>query len=59
MYVYGIDHFVYQSDPLHIVYSDIWQLILQCTVWPFPAPEWTTVQTDLELMWVTSDFDPK
>ncbi|KAJ6540359.1 hypothetical protein B0H19DRAFT_959657 [Mycena capillaripes] len=46
------------SDPFHIVYSDIWQLILQCTVWSFPAPEWTTLPTDLELMWVTSDFDP-
>ncbi|KAJ7612680.1 hypothetical protein FB45DRAFT_1117201, partial [Roridomyces roridus] len=48
------------EDPLDIVYSDVGQLILQCTVWPFPAsvPEWKTLSTDMEFMWVTSDFDP-
>ncbi|KAJ7663268.1 hypothetical protein DFH06DRAFT_1042439 [Mycena polygramma] len=45
------------SDPLDIVYSQIWQMLLQCTVWPFPVPEHTTLPTDLPIMWMTSDFD--
>ncbi|KAJ7908981.1 hypothetical protein B0H13DRAFT_2494561 [Mycena leptocephala] len=45
------------SDPLHIVYSQNWQLGLQCSVWPFPVPERTTLPTNLKLMWMTSDFD--
>ncbi|KAJ7930976.1 hypothetical protein B0H13DRAFT_2529711 [Mycena leptocephala] len=45
------------SDPLHVVYSQIWQNLLQCSVWPFPGPRSTTLPTDLEIMWVTSDFD--
>ncbi|KAJ7860601.1 hypothetical protein B0H14DRAFT_2506294 [Mycena olivaceomarginata] len=45
------------SDPLHVVYSQLWQILLQCSVWPFPGPRSTTLPTDLEIMWVTSDFD--
>ncbi|KAJ7828741.1 hypothetical protein B0H14DRAFT_3873220 [Mycena olivaceomarginata] len=45
------------SDPLNIVYSQTWQLILQCSVWPHPTPEHTTLPTKLKLMWMTSDFD--
>ncbi|KAJ6455910.1 hypothetical protein C8R47DRAFT_996593 [Mycena vitilis] len=45
------------SDPLNIVYSQIWQILLQCVTWPFPVPERTTLSTDLPLMWMTSDFD--
>ncbi|KAJ7263633.1 hypothetical protein B0H12DRAFT_1012205 [Mycena haematopus] len=47
-------------NPMHIVYSQTWQLLLQCTVWPFPVAERiarVTLPTDLELMWMTSDFD--
>ncbi|KAJ7631580.1 hypothetical protein DFH06DRAFT_1479849 [Mycena polygramma] len=45
------------SDPLDIVYSQIWQMLLQCVTWPFPVPEHTTLRTDLPIMWMTSDFD--
>ncbi|KAJ6594910.1 hypothetical protein B0H19DRAFT_1009913 [Mycena capillaripes] len=44
-------------NPLHIVYSAMWQFSLQCSVWPFSVPERTTLPTDLKLMWMTSDFD--
>lgn len=52
-----MDHSLRQSDPLHVVYSQLWQILLQCSVWPFPGPRSTTLPTDLEIMWVTSDFD--
>ncbi|KAF7362815.1 hypothetical protein MVEN_00631300 [Mycena venus] len=45
------------SDPLQIIYSQDWQLMLQCSVWPYPTPKRTTLPTQLKLMWVTSDFD--
>ncbi|KAJ6455907.1 Alpha/Beta hydrolase protein [Mycena vitilis] len=45
------------SDPLDVVYSQIWQMLLQCTVWPFAVPEHTTLPTALPIMWMTSDFD--
>ncbi|KAF8212608.1 Alpha/Beta hydrolase protein [Mycena galopus ATCC 62051] len=48
------------SDPLHIIYSQTWQFFLQCTAWPYPVAEdiaRVTLPTDLELMWLTSDFD--
>ncbi|KAJ7798985.1 hypothetical protein B0H14DRAFT_3886271 [Mycena olivaceomarginata] len=45
------------SDPLNIIYSQTWQLGLQCSVWPYPVPKRTTLPTDLPLMWMTSDFD--
>ncbi|KAF8198739.1 hypothetical protein K438DRAFT_1583844, partial [Mycena galopus ATCC 62051] len=35
----------------------IWQMLLMCTVWPFAAPEQTTLPTNLTLMWMTADFD--
>ncbi|KAJ7924150.1 hypothetical protein B0H13DRAFT_1602008 [Mycena leptocephala] len=45
------------GDPLGIIYSQIWQMLLMCTVWPFSAPEQTTLPTNLTLMWMTADFD--
>ncbi|KAF7350579.1 hypothetical protein MSAN_01617900 [Mycena sanguinolenta] len=48
------------SDPLKIIYATNWQLLLQCTVWPFPVSPSiarVTLPTDLPLMWMTSDFD--
>ncbi|KAJ6493438.1 Alpha/Beta hydrolase protein [Mycena sanguinolenta] len=48
------------SDPLHMIYSQMWLFILQCTVWPFsvdPSIARATLPTDLPLMWMTSDFD--
>ncbi|KAJ7676684.1 hypothetical protein DFH06DRAFT_612669 [Mycena polygramma] len=44
-------------DPLNIIYSQIWQVLVQCTVWPYPVPKRTTLPTDLKIMWMTSDFD--
>ncbi|KAK7043406.1 Alpha/Beta hydrolase protein [Favolaschia claudopus] len=44
-------------DPFNIIYSQIWQLGLQCSVWPFDTAERTTLPTDLPIMWMTSDFD--
>ncbi|KAJ6486961.1 hypothetical protein C8R45DRAFT_1074725 [Mycena sanguinolenta] len=54
---FGLDS---TSDPLKIIYTIHWQLLLQCTVWPFPVSPSiarVTLPTDLPLMWVTSDFD--
>jgi hypothetical protein len=48
-----------QEDPLSIRYSQIWQMLLMCVSWPFGAAEHTTLPTDLEIMWMTSDFDLK
>ncbi|KAJ6493437.1 hypothetical protein C8R45DRAFT_989775 [Mycena sanguinolenta] len=48
------------SDPLKFDFSIIWQVLLQCTVWPFsvnPSIARITLPTDLPLMWMTSDFD--
>ncbi|KAF7362951.1 hypothetical protein MVEN_00646400 [Mycena venus] len=45
------------TDPLQIVYSQDWQLMLQCSVWPYSAPKSVTLPTKLKLMWMTSDFD--
>ncbi|KAJ7679887.1 alpha/beta-hydrolase [Mycena rosella] len=45
------------EDPLSIRYSQIWQMLLMCVSWPFGAAEHTTLPTDLEIMWMTSDFD--
>ncbi|KAF7350563.1 hypothetical protein MSAN_01616000 [Mycena sanguinolenta] len=48
------------SDPLQMVYSQNWQFLLYCTVWPFavsPSVARVTLPTDLEIMWMTSDFD--
>ncbi|KAJ6493436.1 hypothetical protein C8R45DRAFT_825186 [Mycena sanguinolenta] len=48
------------SDPLKIIFSINWQLLLQCTVWPFSVDlsiARVTLPTDLPLMWMTSDFD--
>ncbi|KAJ6493446.1 hypothetical protein C8R45DRAFT_900860 [Mycena sanguinolenta] len=48
------------SDPLHMVYSQNWQFLLHCTVWPFPVSPSiarVTLPTYLEIMWMTSDFD--
>ncbi|KAJ6592391.1 hypothetical protein B0H19DRAFT_1010092 [Mycena capillaripes] len=46
-----------KSDPLNIGYSQIFQMFLQCSVWPFSVPPRVTLPTDLKLMWMTSDFD--
>jgi hypothetical protein len=48
-----------QNDPFQIIYSQAWQFMLQCSVWPYPAPKRTTLPTQLKLMWMTSDFDSK
>ncbi|KAF7350565.1 hypothetical protein MSAN_01616300 [Mycena sanguinolenta] len=48
------------SDPLQMIYAINWQLLLECTVWPFPVDPSIariTLPTDLPLMWMTSDFD--
>ncbi|KAJ7817950.1 hypothetical protein B0H13DRAFT_1662300 [Mycena leptocephala] len=45
------------TDPLQIIYSQDWQYILHCSVWPYSAPESVTLPTKLKLMWMTSDFD--
>ncbi|KAJ7136870.1 Alpha/Beta hydrolase protein [Mycena epipterygia] len=45
------------SDPAKIIYSQIWQSVLMCAVWPFEVPAPKTLPTDLPLMWMTSDFD--
>ncbi|KAJ6493423.1 hypothetical protein C8R45DRAFT_989739 [Mycena sanguinolenta] len=48
------------SDPLQMIYSINWQIILQCSVWPFPPDPSiarVTLPTELPIMWVTSDFD--
>ncbi|KAJ6486969.1 hypothetical protein C8R45DRAFT_1145694 [Mycena sanguinolenta] len=48
------------SDPLQIIYTVNWQALLQCTVWPSPVSPSiarVTLPTDLEIMWMTSDFD--
>ncbi|KAJ6493455.1 hypothetical protein C8R45DRAFT_1095947 [Mycena sanguinolenta] len=48
------------SDPLNIIWTMNWQLLLQCTVWPFtvdPSIGRVTLPNDLPIMWVTSDFD--
>ncbi|KAJ6628081.1 alpha/beta-hydrolase [Mycena sp. CBHHK59/15] len=45
------------SDPRQIIYSQIGQFLLMCSVWPFSVPEPVTLPTTLTLMWMTSDFD--
>ncbi|KAJ7277132.1 hypothetical protein C8J57DRAFT_1581375 [Mycena rebaudengoi] len=45
------------NDPFQIIYSQDWQFMLECSVWPYPVPERTTLPTQLKLMWMTSDFD--
>ncbi|KAJ7511143.1 hypothetical protein B0H11DRAFT_1789361 [Mycena galericulata] len=45
------------SDPAKFVYSEIWQAALMCAAWPFESPAPATLPTDLQLMWITSDFD--
>ncbi|KAF7342619.1 hypothetical protein MSAN_02018700 [Mycena sanguinolenta] len=48
------------SDPLQIIWSMNWQLLLQCTVWPFsvdPSIGRVTLPMEFPFMWVTSDFD--
>ncbi|KAJ7861705.1 hypothetical protein B0H14DRAFT_3445177 [Mycena olivaceomarginata] len=45
------------TDPLQIIYSLAWQLMLQCSVWPYSTPKSVTLPTKLKLMWMTSDFD--
>ncbi|KAJ6622482.1 hypothetical protein B0H10DRAFT_2214398 [Mycena sp. CBHHK59/15] len=45
------------SDPRQIIYSQIGQFLLMCSVWPFSVPEPVTLPTTLTLMWMTSDCD--
>ncbi|KAJ7684238.1 Alpha/Beta hydrolase protein [Mycena polygramma] len=45
------------SDPAQMIYSQIWQFTYMCSAWPFDAPAPAPFQTQLPIMWVTSDFD--
>ncbi|KAJ7784305.1 hypothetical protein B0H16DRAFT_1402150 [Mycena metata] len=56
----GFNSFALNSQPndTHsVIYSQTWQLLLMCTVWPFTVANQTTLKNDLEIMWVTSDYD--
>ncbi|KAF7304930.1 hypothetical protein MKEN_01207300 [Mycena kentingensis (nom. inval.)] len=44
-------------DPHDIRFSQIWQLALVCSAWPYPVPAQSKFKTDIPLLWVTSDYD--
>ncbi|KAJ7292079.1 hypothetical protein C8J57DRAFT_1274576 [Mycena rebaudengoi] len=44
-------------DTHKIIYSQMWQMIFMCATWPFAVPEQKKVDTNLPIVWMTSDFD--
>ncbi|KAJ7063524.1 hypothetical protein C8F01DRAFT_1133353 [Mycena amicta] len=44
-------------DTHSIHYAQTWQLLLQCSTWPYKVPPQPTLPNNLPIMWVTSDFD--
>ncbi|KAJ7460970.1 Alpha/Beta hydrolase protein [Mycena galericulata] len=45
------------NDTNSVIYSQTWQFVLMCAAWPYPVANQTTLPNDLNIMWVTSDFD--
>ncbi|KAJ7017313.1 hypothetical protein C8F04DRAFT_1017845 [Mycena alexandri] len=56
----GFNQFALNSqanDTHSVIYSQTWQFVLMCAAWPFKVANQTTLKNDLEIMWVTSDYD--
>ncbi|KAJ6596126.1 hypothetical protein DFH09DRAFT_1072180 [Mycena vulgaris] len=47
----------HSSDPVQMIYSQIWQFMYTCSAWPFDAPASAPLAKHLPIMWVMSDFD--
>ncbi|KAJ7022425.1 hypothetical protein C8F04DRAFT_1138157 [Mycena alexandri] len=56
----GFNQFALNSrkdDPHSVIYSQTWQFVLMCAAWPYKVAKQTTLKNDLDIMWVTSDYD--